>query len=340
MTAMQYRPWGQFHWLLDQYQPVVPQWDLLGCLSPEDRCLTVRNVLFSRRGLGQSYLAQIKDADSIYTEATNELLETRKGELISSGGTPTDVRPHDLFESPENLITAIGAFIGESTGNIIVDISALPKRFFFMMIKELLKSPQTRNIIATYTIPAKYRIGEMAEDFEPWRPLPMFGEQGLDTRVKEFFVGVGHITMGLPELFEALAGELNVHIFIPFPGHPQSIKRNWQFVRTIEKALPQRNIIRRTIIHARNVSESFDHILAKTNNGQEETLFAPYGPKPLSLAMCLYSCITGNSSVYYTQPKIYPPDYSIGVETIDGIPRIYGYCIRIEGKDLYSIKAP
>lgn len=337
---MQYRPWGQFHWLLDQYRPVVSQWDLLGCLSPEERCLTVRNVLFSGGGLRKSYLARIKDADSLYTEAAIKSLKEREGALIHSGGAHNDVRPHDLFESPEILITAIGAFIGESAGNIVVDISSLPKRFFFIIIKMLLQSPKIRNIIVTYTVPAQYRKSDMAEDFEPWRPLPMFGEQSPDTLVKEFFVGVGHITMGLPEQFESLAGELNIHIFIPFPGHPQSIKRNWQFVRTIEKALPQKNTITRTIIHARNVSESFDHILANTNNGQEETLFAPYGPKPLSLAMCLYSCITRNSRVYYTQPKIYPPDYSVGVDAIDGIPRIYGYCIRIGGKDLYSINSP
>ncbi len=334
---MRYRPWGQFQWLLEQYRYSVSQWDLFGCLSTEERCLSVRNVLHDRKGLRNTYLANISDADSIYSGLINELLEKRVKDFVGSRGTIQDVKQHYLFDSPELLIKAVQKFLETSNGNIVVDISSLPKRFFFIIIKVLLQSSSTQNLIATYTVPKQYRFGEMTENFEPWRPLPTFGEQNPDASVKALFVGVGHNTMSLPEQFESVTGDLNIHIFIPFPGHPQSIKRNWQFVRNIEKASPQRTNILRTLVNARDVSESYNNILVNTDNGRRETLLVPYGPKPVSLAMCLYACQSGNSRVYYTQPRVYPPDYSLGVDTIGGAPRIYGYCIKIEGQDQFTI---
>jgi len=334
MTVELYRPWGQFQWLLNRY--AASSWDLIGCLSTEDRCLAVRDVLHDRRGLRNVYLGQIGDDDSLYREVIEEKLEKRMQTLIASGGAKEDVRKHRLFESPDIVISAIKAFLEESEGNIIIDISSFPKRFFFIIIKILLQNSRTKNLIATYTIPAQYRAGELAENFEPWRPLPTFSGQSADTPIQVFFVGVGHITMGLPEQLESASGSLKIQIFIPFPGHPQSIKRNWQFVQTIEQALPGK-IIPRRIIPARDVSECFNHILVDTNCGQREALLAPFGPKPLSLAMCLYACKAEHSRVYYTQPRVYPPDYSLGIGTIGGVPKIYGYCIRINGEDQYTI---
>ena len=96
-----------------------------------------------------------------------------------------------------------------------------------------------------------------------------------------------------------------VKIFLPFPGHSQSIKRNWQFVQTIQEALPEGMKPILKVVHARDVSESFDHIVADTDHGVREALLAPFGPKPISLAMCLYACKNTNSRVYYTQPRIF-----------------------------------
>jgi hypothetical protein len=55
----------------------------------------------------------------------------------------------------------------------------------------------------------------------------------------------------------------------------------------------------------------------------------------MSIAMCLYANLT-DSPVYYSQPKVYHPEYSIGVQVRDGEAEIYAYCIRLSGRDLYS----
>ena len=66
-------------------------------------------------------------------------------------------------------------------------------------------------------------------------------------------------------------------------------------------------------------------------------VFAPYGTKSMSLAMCLYACShPENTDVCYTQPKSYNPQYSTGISMVNGVPDTFAYCIRLDGKDFYS----
>jgi hypothetical protein len=39
--------------------------------------------------------------------------------------------------------------------------------------------------------------------------------------------------------------------------------------------------------------------------------------------------------VYYTQPRLYYPDYSIGIEKKDGVASVNAYCIVVKGRKLY-----
>ena len=58
--------------------------------------------------------------------------------------------------------------------------------------------------------------------------------------------------------------------------------------------------------------------------------------KPMSVAMCIFAALT-DSQVFYTQPTVYHPDYSFDIASRDGHPEIYTYCIRLEGRDLFSV---
>jgi hypothetical protein len=60
----------------------------------------------------------------------------------------------------------------------------------------------------------------------------------------------------------------------------------------------------------------------------KKVIFAPYGPKTISLGMCLYASLNG-SAVYYTQPTSYNPNYS------DGCGKSYAYLIKLDGALLY-----
>jgi hypothetical protein len=145
-------------------------------------------------------------------------------------------------------------------------------------------------------------------------------------------VGIGFEPLGLPEFLKGQAFEL----LMPIPWVSRGIQRTWDFVRQLEPYVrrePKR-------VHVDNVPEIFDHILTLTNRGQRYAVFSPYGPKPMSLAMCLYAVSEYSAAhrpaVYYSQPTVYNPDCSLGVKrTPGGEPVTYAYCLRLDGVDLY-----
>jgi hypothetical protein len=51
--------------------------------------------------------------------------------------------------------------------------------------------------------------------------------------------------------------------------------------------------------------------------------------------MAIFAC-KYNIPVYYTQPTIYHPDYSIGIQQMDGHPLILAYPIIANGVFIYG----
>jgi hypothetical protein len=54
--------------------------------------------------------------------------------------------------------------------------------------------------------------------------------------------------------------------------------------------------------------------------------------------MCLYAALSG-SPVYYAQPKVYRPDYSVGIAKSNGAEQIFAYWIKHDTKSLFAIPA-
>lgn len=94
--------------------------------------------------------------------------------------------------------------------------------------------------------------------------------------------------------------------------------------------------MRRHVKDSKSVSDAFDQLMTLTNGGMERAELAPFGPKLMSVAICIFSVLT-DSPVFYTQPTAYHPDYSLGVSKIAGKREIYAHCIRLGGKDLYRL---
>jgi hypothetical protein len=126
---------------------------------------------------------------------------------------------------------------------------------------------------------------------------------------------------------------MEIKLLLPFPAAPPGVHKEWEFVRVLEPNLakPKLDPIR---VNAYDVSETFDRILSITDNGNKYAEFAPYGPKTMSLAMCIYASQT-ESAVYYTQPRSYNPQYSSGVKLVKGKPQVLAYCLRLNGRKLY-----
>jgi hypothetical protein len=128
---------------------------------------------------------------------------------------------------------------------------------------------------------------------------------------------------------------VRIRALFPFPPGPPGIQRSWRFINTLKKDYPE--VVKEPVrVDAHDVSDTFDFIHALSMGGKMRCEFGPFGPKPMSLAMCLFANLT-NSVVRYTQPSIYHPEYTSGVKLIGGEPAISAYCVRLKGKDLYSL---
>ena len=64
-------------------------------------------------------------------------------------------------------------------------------------------------------------------------------------------------------------------------------------------------------VNGMDVSDSFEHICSLSEHGNRQVKFAPYGPKPTSLAMCIYATLQ-KSPVFYTQPRVTIPITRMG----------------------------
>jgi hypothetical protein len=146
-------------------------------------------------------------------------------------------------------------------------------------------------------------------------------------------VGLGYETLGLTPIVKGK----ECYLLFPYPSLPPGIRRNWDMVRELE-TLSDHAPIRVPIY---DVPSVFDVLQKLTNSGQKYAALAPYGPKTVSLAMCLFAIAYRDSaarpSAFYTQPQVYDPSYSIGVAMDNGIPRVRAYCIKLNGKVLYGV---
>jgi hypothetical protein len=169
--------------------------------------------------------------------------------------------------------------------------------------------------------------------------LPGFQESFPNHKKKKaLIVGLGYEPLGLPQILRYPEFTQNrVLLLFPFPATPAGYLRNWEFVRNLDSEVGPNYNHEPIRVNGYDVSTIFDLILRHTDQAKEPVVFAPYGTKPMSLAMCLYACShPENSSVYYTQPKSYNPRYSSGIKMVNGEPDTFAYCIRLDGKDLYS----
>ena len=131
-----------------------------------------------------------------------------------------------------------------------------------------------------------------------------------------------------------------MHLLFPFPTPPDRIRRNWEFVKDLFPHPPStQNGLQFEHVDGWNVPEVVDLLGRIGANGENHMTLAPYGPKPVSLAMALYasrfSSDENSTAVYYTQPTSYNPDYTTGVKCIRDRLAIHCYAIKRLGQLLY-----
>jgi hypothetical protein len=326
------RPSGELDWILARMTP--KPWSVLACLSTEMRCVEVWRKTYSKGLIQSACFVDITNPKSRFHDEAEKLKLIRQSEIQAIGEPSLGYPKYQLFSTNSEIAECIDFFLARATPNVILDISCFPKRFFFPIVHRLLSSPKIQSCIVTYTIPERYHGNELAEDHEPLDHIPFFGPRSYEhqkRRVDVLVVGVGFLPLGIEQLLRIYQQEkqTDIEILLSFPAPPEALRRNWNFLVRLVKGsrLEHKSPTR---VDGHDVSDVFDHINAMTDRSKKTAVFAPIGPKPMSLAMCLYARLT-NSVVYYTQPRTYHPDYSSGIHRCDA------YCLRLSGIDLYSL---
>ena len=335
MLQANFRPWGSLGWVLDRLP--VTKWSVLGCLGTEERCLGLWEVICGRGAQDVGLFVDVADPESRFTPVARAIKERRAARLRAIQWPSLGVEPTNLLTRDSDIVRLATQFSQSGKPNVILDISCFPKRFFFPFVRLMLASAEIENLLVTYTVPAGYYTGALAEDHEPLGHLPLFGASIFpEPPIQVAFVGVGFTPLGLATLLEPYDHRVSVKLLFPFPPGPPAFQRNWRFISELKKSLPPASARDPIRIAAYDVPNAFSHILNETTSGTRSSVFAPYGPKPISLAMCIYATLT-KAAVFYTQPRVYRPDYSAGIKQENGLPVIYAYCLMPSGRSVYSL---
>lgn len=333
--STKYRPWGLLTWVLDRCE--ADDWGLLSCIGTEDRSLSAWKNLNSFGGLSSVSFVRIIDKPSKYTVKTQEKNKVREREFVALGGDAKAIRDYKLLTTTHDEIVSIAKdFLATSGPNVILDVTSMPKRFFFPILKILMnKRAEFDNLIVTYSFPESYLDGKLAENCNDYAHLPLFNGEYGGQKPDMLIAGVGFEVYGLQAQVEQGGSGIQVKLLLPFPAPSNAVQRNWELIRKLKKYSSADNF-KEHRIDVKDVSDAFNCLLNLTQSNKKKAVLAPFGPKTMSVAMCIFATLT-NSEVFYSQPTIYHPDYSTGVNLVDGIPEIYGYCLRLQGKDFYTV---
>ena len=329
-----YRPWGILDWIMER-GPSVP-WGLLGCVGTEERSLAAWTRLKVLNRLHGYRMLRIIDKPSRYTQLARQRMKERLSSFRQDGGQWGFIDDYNLMEASYGEIEAgITSHLANLGENVILDVTSMPKRFFFPALRLCLRSSAIQNLLVTYTAAKTYTPDKLAENCEEWAHLPLFSGKYMRQGAEMLIVGVGFEGLGLQEQVDHSNPGNPIKLLFPFPSPPRSFRRAWECVQKLQKHKPYDAF---EIYHTdfRDASDCFDRLLSITDAGRKQAELAPFGPKPISVGMCIYASLT-ESEVFYTQPKVYHPDYSFGVATDGGTPGIYAYCIRLGNRDLYTI---
>lgn len=330
-----FRPWGNVSWLLPRIGP--HSWQVVGCNATETRSNAILHFSPKILTIERADFLSIEDQPSDYSAQCQIKRNEHRKEFDATMGNRGFIYEATLLQSAKSLLSLYQGIV--KSKHIVLDISALPKRFFFPLTRWILSNPEVEDFVVTYMLPEAYTTEQLAYDPENWAHLPTFQSDAIEpgVKVESVIVGAGFVPFGLPELLRHDYDGARVSLLLPFPPGPPQAQRTWQFVSDIEgecRLEDDRRIVR---VSAYDVAGCFEQIDAITERGARRTVFAPYGPKPHSLAMCLYA-IGRSLDVFYTQPTFYHPNYSTGIRKSDNVPIGYAYALKIGGRNLYELR--
>lgn len=335
-----FRPWGKPHWLLKMSSFENKDWFLIGNISTQDRCLSMSMHHGYSYNLAGAGFLEIIDAESEFSEKSKiRRDESRRRWDAQISSINREIHTFGILDPIKRLKRLVDSWIqGEFGKNIILDASTMPERFLFPIVRWLIEAKTIENLVVTYMLPESYTHYPLAYDAGDAGHLPTFlyNEDEREIPIRNVVVGVGFLPFSLPEWLKKTFPTPNVKVSLvfPFPSNPNNVRRGWEFVRHIEPNVKLSDNSQIARVDAHDLSGCLDRIRLITNSCVRPTVFAPFGPKAHSIAMCIEAIRTG-AEVYYTHPTFYHPEYSTGIKMDGKAPYGNAYALRINGKDLY-----
>lgn len=339
---MAYRPWGPTNWLLEKLG--TPTYSVFGCLGPEKRSAASLGNLISR---AEAFtLVKLFDIEPIDAEAERSALDASEAAFQETWGKSYFCAESRLDASLDDIDSTIEEAVSKSK-DIILDISSMPKRWFFYIVRQLYLNAEVRNLICVYTSGSKY-AATLSENPEAMRALPGFAATIEQVEYEYAFIGIGFQALSMFPLFGDRRTK-HVHMLFPFPPGPPGISKNWEFVEQLERQVAtdsppptHKDRIVFDQVSAHDVSQAFDAMISITDHANHPALLAPYGPKPISLAMCLFALAADEANksdvpAFYTQPKRYDLNYTKNAALTESGIETWAYALKLDGKQLYSV---
>lgn len=338
--SLKVRPWGRPAQLFQKTG--IKDWVLLGCVATEQR--SVVSAAHLSQYATEITLIQIRDPSPRYGFDEEEAYRERTNDYRSRVNREFSLCDEHLKSSIDRVEAIVDEAI-KNCRNVILDITSFPKRWFFVIVRHLLERG-VDNLFVCYTLGSGH-AQVLSENPEALRALPTFASTEGRTHHDYVFVGVGFQTSGMRTLLNDETAN-SLQLLFPFPPGPPLSERNWRFAQHVEQLVHQdRNfdtaagLIKYMQVDSRDVSQCFDVIRMVTQDGSRTSVLVPYGPKPFSLAMCLYSLACESSHmpevpVFYAQPKRYSDRYTADAKYLpSGEPDSHCYAIVYGGRHFY-----
>ncbi|GGC76711.1 hypothetical protein [Vreelandella lutescens] len=332
-------PWGKFDWMFDKLDK--RNWLVISSNSFEERCLALPLKLKERKLVDKVLCIDLTSPNAKFKDEISDAKSKNKNIYQHNFKGKIDFFEEDLLVSPSYWNDFSNEIINSNCDSIVIDITALPKRVFFFLIKKMVREKAIKNLVACYTRAGSYKEGKLTEDAEPPAALPGFAKTSTDYKESLVVVSVGYMSFNLNDYLEQ-GSVKDVKYMFPFPPGSPSFRRNWNLLHKISLTSvgeTKANNIRR--VHAMDMFAALDWLKEIRKNEVSEKSFnmdmIPLGPKTHALAMALnYLDYEDHSEVVYSQPRLYHPEYSKGVMLdADNIPEIYSYCLKVRGIKMF-----
>ena len=333
------RPWGNVPWLLGMRSLQGKEWFVIGSVATQDRCTSIFKHAKHSFTLGRAALLEIEDGESSFSDQSRARRDVTRNDLEATiSAAVREFHRFELFEPILRLKRCVEGWLTGRTGlNVILDVSSLPEQFYFPIVRWLSAAPEVENLVVTYMLAEQYTTQDLAYNARDCAQLPTFvSSQVPEPAIKNVIVGIGFLPFSLPEWLKTTYEDrdIRVSLIFPFPSDPANVARGWEFVRRIEANMTLRDDRQIARIDAHDMSACFDRLRLITKNGKSPSVFAPYGPKTHSVAMCLQAINMG-AEAFYTHPDFYHPEYSTGVKLEGALPAGFAYALRLHGRSLY-----